>query len=126
MARSDPQTHRAMDRQLDFFGGLRWRFEEYVPYEKRKIDRISIFKASKGINISQNYTFNNQEYNTYACPWHNNLTAAVVSFRAAKALMSNPDSKSEIKDLSWEHSTHFKWHSSQLLDLGLIEPGQWF
>ena len=126
MARSDPQTHRAMDRQLDFFGGLRWRFEEYVPYEKRKIDRISIFKAGKGINISQNYTFNNQEYNTYACPWHNNLTAAVVSFRAAKALMSNPDSKSEIKDLSWEHSTHFKWHSSQLLDLGLIEPGQWF
>ena len=39
MARSDPQTHRAVDRQLDFVG-LRWRFEEYVPYEKRKIDRI--------------------------------------------------------------------------------------
>ena len=126
MARFEPRSSHSMDRQFNFFGGLRWRFEEYVPYEKRKIDRISIFKAHKGLRISQNYTFNNHEYNTYACPWHNNLTAAIISFRAAKALMSNPDSKSEIDDLSWEHSTPFKWQSSQLLDLGLIEPGQWF
>jgi hypothetical protein len=125
-ARVDPKTHQPMDHQLDFFGGLRWRFEEYVPYSQRKIDRISIFKASKGLNISKNYTFNNQEYNTYACRWHNNLTAAIISFRAAKALMNNPNPKSEIKDLFWEHSTPFKWQSSQLLDLGLIEPGQWF
>ena len=124
--RIDPHTFHPMERQLDFFGGLRWRFEQYVPQDQRKIDRIAIFKASKGLTISKNHTFNNQEYNTYACPWHNNLTAAIISFRVAKALMSNPDSRSEIKDLSWEHSTPFKWTSDQLLELGLIEPGQWF
>ncbi len=88
--RIDPHAFHPMERQLDFFGGLRWRFEQYVPQDQRKIDRIAIFKASKGLTISKNYTFNNQEYNTYACPWHNNLTAAIISFRAAKALMSNP------------------------------------
>lgn len=126
LARLDPSTHQPLDRQLDYFGGLRWRFEEYVPFNQGKINRVSIFKSSKGLRISADYTFDNQEYNTYACPWHSNLTAAVVSLRAAKALMTNPDSKAEIEDLSWQHSIPFEWRSTQLLDLGLIEPGQWF
>ena len=37
-----------------------------------------------------NHRFNDEEYNTYACPWHHNLTAAIVSFRTAKALKRNP------------------------------------
>ena len=27
---------------------------------------------------------------------------------------------------TWHNSTRFEWHSRQLLDLGLMEPGQWF
>jgi len=42
------------------------------------------------------YVFNDDEYNTYACPWHNNLTSAIVSFRAAKALKHNPGSSFDI------------------------------
>ena len=125
-ARLDPDSHQPLDRQLDYFGGLRWRFEEYVPFHQRKIDRISIFKTCKGLRICPDYTFNVPEYNTRACPWHSNLTAAIVSFRAAKALLTNPDSKSQIKDLTWQHSVPFSWTSEQLLHLGLIEPGQWF
>lgn len=114
------------ERQLDFFGGLRWRFEEHIPKEKRKIDRIALFRSKKGLTLRDDHTFSDEEYNTYACPWHNNITAAICSFRTAKALKSNPGSKFEIENFRWHNSTPFKWHSQQLLDLGLMEPGQWF
>jgi hypothetical protein len=114
------------DRQLDFFGGLRWRFEEHVTWTKRKIDRISLFRAKKGLRLQPDFTFNDQEFNTYACPWHHNLTAAVCSFRTAKALKTNPGSRWDIRDFRWHNSTEFQWHSQQLMDLGLMEPGQWF
>ena len=51
--RIDSHTFHPIKRQLDFFGGLRWRFEQYVPQDQRKIDRIAIFKASKGLTISK-------------------------------------------------------------------------
>ncbi len=114
------------ERQLNFFGGLRWRFEEHVPYTSRKIDRISLFRAKSGLHLQSDHTFNDQEYNTYACPWHHNLTAAICSFRTAKALKRNPGSSFEIETFLWHNSTPFEWNSRQLLDLGLMEPGQWF
>lgn len=114
------------ERQLDFFGGLRWRFEEHVPPSKRRIDRIGVFKAVKGLKILPNHVFNVEEYNTFACPWHNNLTAAICSFRTAKALKMNPGSTFDIPSFKWHNSIKFDWHSQQLMDLGLMEPGQWF
>ncbi len=114
------------DRQLDFFGGLRWRFEEHVPPASRKIDRIALFRAKKGLRLRANHTFSDEEYNTYSCPWHHNITAAICSFRTAKALRGNAGSAFEIHDFRWHNSTPFSWHSSQLLNLGLMEPGQWF
>ena len=44
----------------------------------------------------------------------------------AKALTTNPGSRSDIRDLGWSHSVPFEWSSRQLMDLGLMEPGQWF
>ena len=124
--RKDPITGDPRDRQLDFFGGIRWRHEEHIPDASRKIDRIALFRARKGLQLRADHTFNEQEYNTYACPWHHNLTAAICSFRAAKALKRNPGSTFEIQSFKWHNSTPFEWHSRQLLDLGLMEPGQWF
>lgn len=115
-----------MDRQLDMFGGLRWRFEEHVPAERRKIDRIGIFRAQKGLQLRANHTFNMPEYNTYSCAWHNNITASICSFRAAKSLCTNPGSAFDINTFMWHNSQKFAWHPQQLLDLGLMEPGQWF
>lgn len=127
LARQDPENNwHPKERQLDFFGGLRWRFEEHVPQTRRKIDRISLFKAKKGLVLRPDFTFSDEEYNTYACPWHNNLTATVCSFRTAKALKSNPGSRWGITTFGWHNSTPFQWHSQQLMDLGLMEPGQWF
>lgn len=114
------------ERQLDFFGGLRWRFEEHLPADRRRIDRISIFRSAPELRILPDHRFNNEEYNTYSCPWHHNLTAAITSFRVAKALASNPGPRRMIRDFSWRNSHPFRWNSQQLMDLGLMEPGQWF
>ncbi|MDK3074734.1 hypothetical protein QO034_16720 [Sedimentitalea sp. JM2-8] len=126
LARIAPDTGAPRERQLDFFGGLRWRFEEHVPENSRRIDRIALFRTRPGLRLNPDHTFNDQEYNTYACPWHHNLTAAVCSFRAAKALKRNPGSRHAIDSFCWRNSTPFDWTSGQLLDLGLMEPGQWF
>ncbi|MBY5934241.1 glycosyltransferase family 2 protein [Tateyamaria omphalii] len=125
LARKGSDGH-PKDRQLDFFGGLRWRFEEHVPEARRKIDRISLFKTKPGLQLREDHTFNDEEYNTYACQWHHNLTAAICSFRTAKALKLNPGSTYDIETFKWHNSAAFEWHSRQLLDLGLMEPGQWF
>ncbi|WGW05808.1 hypothetical protein [Tropicibacter oceani] len=127
LARKDGENHdHPKERQLDFYGGLRWRYEEHVPQARRKIDRIGLFRAQPGLTLRDDHTFSIEEYNTYACPWHNNLTAAIASFRTAKALKSNPGSTFDIKNFRWHNSMPFEWHSRQLLDLGLMEPGQWF
>lgn len=127
LARSDPANRgHPKERQLDFYSGLRWRFEEHIPENRRKIDRISLFKAKPGLELRNDFTFNDEEYNTYSCKWHHNLTAAIVSFRTAKALKSNPGSTYDIPTFKWHNSEPFEWHSRQLLDLGLMEPGQWF
>lgn len=114
------------ERQLDFFGGLRWRFEEHIPATRRKIDRVALFRSKKGLKIRADHTFNDEEYNTYSCEWHHNITATICSFRTAKALKLNPGSTFDIETFCWHNSTEFEWHSQQLLDLGLMEPGQWF
>jgi len=126
LARHKPGTEDPEERQLDFFGGLRWRFEEHIPAPRRRIDRVALFKAQKGVHLRLDHTFTEPEYNTFSCPWHNNLTAAICSFRTAKALKRNPGSTFDIETFRWHNSTTFDWHSQQLLDLGLMEPGQWF
>jgi len=127
LARPDPANHNhPKERQLDFYGGLRWRFEEHIPQARRRIDRISLFRAKPKLLINADHTFNDQEMNTYSCPWHNNVSASIASFRTAKALKRNPGSTFDIQTFKWHNSVRFTWHSQQLLDLGIMEPGQWF
>ncbi|WP_265500980.1 glycosyltransferase family 2 protein [Paracoccus beibuensis] len=114
------------ERQLDFHGGLRWRFEEFLASDRRRIDRISIFRSAPNLRLTPDHRFSVEEYNTYSCPWHHNLTAVVASFRVAKALVTNPGSRDEVGDLAWRNSCRFEWSGQQLMDLGLMEPGQWF
>lgn len=125
LARADAQGH-PRERQLDFFGGVRWRFEEHIPKDRRRIDRIALFRAAPGLELLADHRFNVEEYNTYACPWHHNLTAAIASFRVAKALKYNPGSTFDVPSFWWYNSVRFEWSSQQLMDLGLMEPGQWF
>jgi len=114
------------DRQLDFYGGLRWRFEEHIDEARRRIDRIALVRSRRDIRFRDDHTWSDEELNTYSCPWHHNLTSAIVSFRTAKALRVNPASRFDIDTFRWHNSVPFEWKSQQLLDLGLMEPGQWF
>ena len=126
MARKDPNANwEPKARQLDFFGGERWRLEEHNPEQRRKIDRFSLFCAKSGLELRQDYTLNDEDYNTYSCPWHNSITAVVASFRTAKALKQNPGSSFDLSTFQWRNSVQFEWHSQKLLDLGLMEPDQW-
>ncbi|GFE63077.1 hypothetical protein [Litoreibacter roseus] len=125
LARRD-DTGGTCERQYDFYGGLRWRFEDHIPADKRRIDRIGLFRAEEGLKISSDHRFNIDEYNTYACKWHHNITGSIASFRTAKALLTNPGSMYSIPHFWWDNSTKFEWSSLQLLELGFIEPGQWF
>lgn len=114
------------ERQLNFYGGLRWRFEEYIPTDSRRIDRIGIFRAKPDLTLLPNHLMSDPEYNTYSCPWHHNITAAICSFRTAKALRRNPGSRDVVHNFKWHNSEPFQWTSRQLMDLGFMEPGQWF
>ncbi len=109
-----------LDRQWDFHGGLRWRFEEHVPEDRRRLDRIGLFRAAPGLTIRPDHTMSEAEYNTVSCPWHHNLTAAVCSFRVAKALRRNPGSRAAITAFRWHNSVRFDWSSQMLMDLGLM------
>jgi hypothetical protein len=101
LSRPDIDNHNhPKERQLDFFGGLRWRYEEHVPVARRKIDRIALFKAKEGLKLRDDHTFNDEEYNTFACPWHHNLTSAICSFRTAKALKKTQAARSISKHLN--------------------------
>jgi hypothetical protein len=123
--RLDP-VGEPLDRQVEVFGGLRWRFEEHVPPARRRLDRVAFFRGAKGVTMGPDRRFSDPEYNTYACPWHHSVTAAVCSFRAAKALRRNPGSRNAIDSFHWPKSIPFTWQAQQLLDLGMMEPGQWF
>jgi hypothetical protein len=125
LARTDAEG-TPLDRQLNVFGGLRWRFEEHIAKARQRTDRISFFRATPGLQMLPDRTFNMDEYNTFSCPWHHTLTAAIGSFRTAKALRRNPGSRDAINTFHWPQSEKFSWQPQQLLDLGLMEPGQWF
>ncbi|MFK5996532.1 MAG: hypothetical protein QM492_00305 [Rhodobacterales bacterium] len=116
----------AQDRQLDIYGGLKWRFEEHLPYQRRRLNRVALFKAIPGLEVEPDGYFNFPEYNTYSCPWHHNTTIAICSFRTAKSLKTNPGSTFEIDSFIWSNSSKFHWNSQQLMDRGFMEPGQWF
>lgn len=117
---------KRLERQFDVFGGIRWRFEEYIPWVRRRLDRVALLRPRKGLEMRPDFTLSDEEMNTIACPWHHNLTVAVASFRTAKALKTNPGSNWAIRTFEWPGSARFDWSSRQLLELGMMEPGQWF
>lgn len=125
LARKDDQGEN-LDRQLDIFGGLRWRFEEHIPKKRQRLNRSSLFRALPNLKMLPDGSLSAPEHNTVSCPWHHNLTAATASFRTAKALRNNPGSRHAIANFYALNSVPFTWSSQQLLEIGLIEPGQWF
>lgn len=115
-----------LDRQINVYGGLKWRFAEHVPWARQPVERICFFRVDPGLTIDDQGVLSDPERNTFTCPWHNSMTFAVASFRVAKSLRHNPGSTERIETLDWPGSARFDWSSRQLMDLGFMEPGQWF
>jgi hypothetical protein len=115
-----------LDRQLDIFGGLHWRCEEFLPIAARRIDRIPLFRSRSGLRIGDDFRLSEAEFNTFQGPWHRSLTVAMASFRTAKALMCLPQVRAKIASFHWSQSAQFHWKAQQLLEIGAMEPGQWF
>ena len=112
-----------LDRQVDVYGGLRWRYSEHFSDEERIINQSSVFKVHSELDLYTPSRFNDAEYNTISCPWHNNVTICTVSFRAYKKLRQE---RPDITNFKWFHTQKLDWSSKQLMELGLMEPGQWF
>lgn len=114
------------DGRLDIYGALGWRFEGMVPRAQQHIGRPGLFRASKGLEIGPEMRFESPDYASASCPWHNNPTGAVMTLRRTRALLNNPGFAGVRERLHWAGSRRFVWSSAQLLELGMIEPGQWF
>ncbi|MCV6584510.1 MAG: glycosyltransferase family 2 protein [Marinibacterium sp.] len=124
LPRTDPRGD-IIDRQPEIFGGLRRRFAEHVPHASQRIDRVPLIRAGRRVRMGADGRWHPQARNSWSCPWHRNATVAICSFRAAKALRRNPAPRAAIPRFDWGGSVPFDWRSDQLLELGMMEPGQW-
>ena len=114
------------EQTLRLFGGLGWRFAEFTPKEIQQIGRASLFRAERGVWLDRNYLFSVPEYQSVQCKWHHNPTAAMMTLRRPRKIMAHPRFHEVRGKLMWHGSQRFDWTSRQLLELGMIEPGQWF
>lgn len=111
-------------RFVDIRGGLGWRFETHAPQELARINRPALFRARKGLSLDEDLWLSDPEMNAIACPWHNNPTVALMSFRRTRRILSHPDFR-DVGTLMWLKSRRFEWSSDQLVHAGMIEAGQW-
>lgn len=114
------------NQQLRLFGGLGWRFEDLTPPGMQQIGRTALLKAEKGVHLNREMLFGESDFDSVSCPWHNNPTGAVMTLRRAARIMAHPAFPDSAHHLFWAGSERFNWSSDQLLQLGMIEPGQWF
>lgn len=120
------RTDEAGYPHAELRGGLRWRFESLIHPAQRRLDRPALYRARAGLEMTPALRLSDETMNALSCPWHRNVTAAILSFRAAKALLRNPISAAEVEGFVWEGTQRCDWSSDQLLRLGFIEAGQWF
>lgn len=112
-------------RQIDVYGGLGWRYEEYTPRDMYRVNRPALFMTGPDVSISDDLWLAEPEANAVSCPWHHNPTMALMSVRRARALRNHPKFGQGVKTFMWPNSERFEWRSEQLVDHGLIEKGQW-
>jgi hypothetical protein len=114
------------DQRLKLYGSLGWRFEELCPLWMQQIGRASYFKVAPDLSVTRDLQIEDAAYASVSCPWHRNPTAAMMSLRRTRRIFANPKFPGKRSQLYWRGTAEFDWSSHQLLELGMIEPGQWF
>lgn len=112
--------------QLRLYGSLGWRFEELCPPALQPIGRTGLLKVGPDTVLDRERLFGQTDLDSVACPWHHNPTAAIFSLRRTQRILAHPGFGPVADRLFWDGSTQCQWSSRQLLELGMIEPGQWF
>lgn len=112
-------------KQAEVFGGVGWRFEEYLPSAFQRINRPAFFLADPEAPIRDDLWFEDDLRNAISCPWHNNPTIALMSVRRALSLKTHPNFQNSFGSLIWPGSERFQWRSDQLISYGMMEAGQW-
>ncbi|MEL6233943.1 MAG: hypothetical protein AAFR46_06010 [Pseudomonadota bacterium] len=108
------------------YGGVRWRFSHLIPQHGQLLNRPALYIAEAGLAIDAALALSDPDLNAPSCPWHRNPTAAILSFRVARAVSMGPSSADGLDGFVWEGTRRCAWQSSQLVDLGFMEQGQWF
>lgn len=114
------------DQGLNLYGGLGWRFEELAPPAMSQLGRSALVRVERETTLDRNWRFGDREHDSVSCPWHHSPTGAVMTLRRSWRILAHPGFADVAGDLIWQGSTRFDWTSRQLLEAGMIEPGQWF
>ena len=114
------------NQHLRVFGGLGWRMQELCPRGMEQIGRTVLFRAARGVHLGPQMMFEDEDYASVSCPWHNSPTGAVMSLRRTRRIMAHPNFAPLRARLEWRGTEPFGWSSAELLERGMIEPGQWF
>ncbi len=115
-----------LDNQIDLGGGFRWRMMDHLPQDSFWINRSQIFKPVAGLRLGADFRFNLDAYETAQSKWHNSPSATVTSIRAYRYLSEQLGEDRSLHDLEYPGSAPYAGTGQQFMDLGLMEPGQWF
>lgn len=107
------------------YGGVGWRHQERFARPPR-LDRTAFFRVARGMTVDETFRQGDPKADGLSGAWHRSPTMAVMSFRTARALLSQPEVAADPPDLAWSGARSWGWSSGELLDAGVIEPGQWF
>jgi hypothetical protein len=115
-----------LERQVNIFGGLRRHFEKHVPWEKRRLDRVASVSGRSWVEIPARFHLQPAriQHNFLPMASQCNRSCRLISGRQIFAPQSGqPQCHLQF---SMARIRAIKWHSQHLMDLGFMEPGQWF
>ena len=108
------------------YGGIGWRMQARAGRPPPRLDRVMFLRLRPGLRCDATFRSGDPATDGLSGPWHRSPTIAAMSFRAARAVLAAPETAANPPDLAWSGARPWRWSSAELLDLGVIEPGQWF
>ena len=116
----------AHDQMLEVRGGFRWRMADFLPQDSMILNRSLLFRMNANAKLGPNFRFDSPEYEYAHAQWHNSPTTVTASLRAYKYLRELPEAENTIAQLKYSGSSPYQKRGQQFMELGFMEPGQWF
>ena len=117
---------RDIDNSLNILGGFRWRLSEFLPDDSQGLNRNTLFLPHPNLKMQSDFRFESAEYETAHARWHRSPTTVTASIRAYKYLREQNNAEEIIGNLRFRGSSPYQKRAQQFMELGFMEPGQWF